>query len=61
MRSGGAAADLEQRRRAIQLLNNGFFTIELGMEPGGGPATASARFALEMMEDVFGELRPEGP
>jgi AhpD family alkylhydroperoxidase len=26
--------------------------IEVGMEMGGGPATASARFALEVMEDI---------
>jgi AhpD family alkylhydroperoxidase len=31
--------------------------IEVGIEMGGGPATVSARFALEVMEDVFGELR----
>ncbi len=29
--------------------------VEVGMEMGGGPATASARFALDVMEDVFGE------
>ncbi|GFK93255.1 hypothetical protein NNJEOMEG_01086 [Fundidesulfovibrio magnetotacticus] len=28
--------------------------VEVGMEMGGGPATVSARFALEVMEDVFG-------
>lgn len=28
--------------------------IEVGIEMGGGPATASARFALEVMEKVFG-------
>lgn len=27
--------------------------IEVGMEMGGGPATASARFALEVMETQF--------
>ena len=26
--------------------------IEVGMEMGGGPATASARFALEVMEEL---------
>lgn len=26
--------------------------IEVGMEMGGGPATASARFALEVMEEI---------
>ena len=28
--------------------------VEVGMEMGGGPATVSARFALEVMEDVYG-------
>ena len=29
--------------------------VEVGMEMGGGPATASARFALDVMDRVFGE------
>jgi len=29
--------------------------VEVAMELGGGPATVSARFALEMMEQVFKE------
>ncbi len=29
--------------------------IEVGIEMGGGPATVSARFALEVMERVFPE------
>ena len=29
--------------------------VEVGIEMGGGPATVSARFALEVMEAVFGE------
>ena len=28
--------------------------VEVGMEMGGGPATASARFALDVMGSVFG-------
>src|SRR5512136_1903900 len=28
--------------------------VEVGMEMGGGPATVSARFALEVMESVYG-------
>lgn len=28
-------------------------TIEVGIEMGGGPATVSSRFALEVMESVF--------
>jgi AhpD family alkylhydroperoxidase len=32
--------------------------VEVGIEMGGGPATVSARFALEVMERVFpGEMR----
>ena len=27
--------------------------VEVGIEMGGGPATVAARFALEVMEDVF--------
>jgi len=29
--------------------------VEVGIEFGGGPATVSARFALEVMENVFKE------
>jgi AhpD family alkylhydroperoxidase len=29
--------------------------IEVGIEMGGGPATVSARFALEVMESVFSQ------
>ena len=29
--------------------------VEVGIEMGGGPATVSARFALEVMETVFKE------
>jgi AhpD family alkylhydroperoxidase len=28
--------------------------VEVGIEMGGGPATVSARFALEIMDEVFG-------
>ena len=28
-------------------------TIEVGIELGGGPATVSARFALEVLDDIF--------
>lgn len=33
--------------------------VEVGIEMGGGPATASARFALDVMEDVFEEMTGE--
>ena len=29
--------------------------VEVGIEMGGGPATVSARFALQVMDAVFGE------
>lgn len=29
--------------------------VEVGIEMGGGPATVSARFALAVMEDVYGK------
>ncbi|UCF06530.1 MAG: carboxymuconolactone decarboxylase family protein [bacterium] len=29
--------------------------VEVGIEMGGGPATVSSRFALEVMKSVFGE------
>jgi AhpD family alkylhydroperoxidase len=29
--------------------------VEVGIEMGGGPATVSARFALDVMKKVFGE------
>ena len=29
--------------------------VEVGIEMGGGPATVSARFALEVMTEVFGQ------
>jgi AhpD family alkylhydroperoxidase len=28
--------------------------VEVGIEMGGGPATVSSRFALDVMKDVFG-------
>jgi AhpD family alkylhydroperoxidase len=31
--------------------------VEVGIEMEGGPATVAARFALEVMEGVFGELK----
>jgi AhpD family alkylhydroperoxidase len=31
--------------------------VEVGIEMGGGPATVSARFALEVMDELFGEKK----
>ena len=47
--AAGAGADERQILEAL----------EVGMEMGGGPATASARFALEVMESVYKD-RPGG-
>jgi AhpD family alkylhydroperoxidase len=33
--------------------------IEVGIEMGGGPATAHARFALDVMEQAFGRASDE--
>lgn len=42
-----AAAAGATRRQVLE-------AVEVGIEMGGGPATAHARFALEVMNDVFG-------
>ena len=34
--------------------------VEVAMEMAGGPATASARFALEVMDEVFGAGAKKG-
>jgi AhpD family alkylhydroperoxidase len=34
--------------------------VEVGMEMGGGRATVSARFAMEVMDSVFGEPPTSG-
>ena len=34
--------------------------VEVAIEMAGGPATVSARFALEVMDDVFGPAADEG-
>jgi len=49
---------VEQAAAAGATMREVLEAVEVGMEMGGGPATASARFALEVMESVFGELQP---
>jgi uncharacterized protein (DUF1786 family) len=34
--------------------------VAVGIEMGGGPATVSARFALDVMDSVFGEEEAGG-
>lgn len=44
---------IERAAKAGASMQEVFEAIEVGIEMGGGPATVSARFALEVMEDVF--------
>ncbi len=46
---------IEQAAKAGATMSEVLEAIEVGMEMGGGPATVSARFALEVMETVFKE------
>jgi AhpD family alkylhydroperoxidase len=47
---------IEQAAAAGASLREVMEAVEVGMEMGGGPATVSARFALQVLESVFGEL-----
>ena len=44
---------IEQASKADASMREVIEAVEVGMEMGGGPATVSARFALEVMESVF--------
>mgnify|MGYP001257467415 CR=1 FL=1 len=44
---------IEQAALAGAIRREVLEALEVGMEMGGGPATASTRFALEVMESVF--------
>lgn len=44
---------IEQAAKDGATLNEVLEAVEVAMEMGGGPATASARFALEVMENAF--------
>jgi AhpD family alkylhydroperoxidase len=44
---------IEQAAKAGASLREVLEAVEIGIEMGGGPATVSARFALEVMETVF--------
>ena len=46
---------IEQAAQAGASLREVLEAVEVGIEMGGGPATVSARFALEVMEDVYGK------
>jgi AhpD family alkylhydroperoxidase len=45
---------IEQAARAGATQREVLEAIEVGIEMGGGPATAHARFAIEVMDAVFG-------
>jgi len=49
--AAGAGADLREVLEAV----------EVGIEMGGGPATVSARFALRVMESVYGTASGSDP
>ena len=44
---------IEQAAKARATVQEVLEAIEVGIEMGGGPATVSARFALEVMDSVF--------
>ena len=44
---------IEQAAKAGASMQDVLEAVEIGIEMGGGPATVSARFALEVMKDVF--------
>ena len=44
---------IEQAAAAGGTMHEVFEAVEVGIEMGGGPATVSARFALEVIESVF--------
>jgi AhpD family alkylhydroperoxidase len=45
---------IEQAARASASEREVLEAVEVGIEMGGGPATVSARFALDVMEGVYG-------
>lgn len=46
---------IQQAAKAGSSIQEVLEAVEVGMEMGGGPATVSARFALEVMENVYGK------
>ena len=51
---------IEQAARAGAKLREVLEAVEVGIEMGGGPATVSARFALEVMDSIFGQQEAGG-
>jgi len=52
---------VEQAARAGASFREVLEAVEVGIEMGGGPATVSARFALDVMDSVFGDEKTGGP
>jgi AhpD family alkylhydroperoxidase len=46
---------IEQAARHGASMEEVLEAVEVGIEMGGGPATVSARFALEVMEAIYGK------
>jgi len=46
---------IEQAARAGASFDEILEAVDVGMEMGGGPATVSARFALDVLEGIFPE------
>lgn len=46
--------NIEQAKAAGASMREVLEAVEVGIEFGGGPATVSARFALAVMDEVFG-------
>jgi len=44
---------IKQAAKAGASMQDVLEAVEVGMEMGGGPATVSTRFALEVMKDVY--------
>lgn len=47
---------IEQAAQAGATMEEVLEAVEVGVEMGGGPATVSARFALEVIDQVFPEM-----
>lgn len=48
---------IEQAKQAGATMNEVLEAIEVAIEMGIGPATVNARFALEVMEENFGNIK----